>query len=51
MISRRDYLKISALAGAASLLPSGLLHAMHHEGLIRRAISRAAARRTFGGSS
>lgn len=40
MISRRDYLKISALAGAASLLPSGLLHAMHHEGLIKRAIPK-----------
>jgi len=40
MISRRDYLKYSALAGAAGLLPAKLIHAMHHEGLIKRAIPK-----------
>ena len=38
MTTRRDYLKYSALAGAASLLPPGLLHAMEHGDLIIRAI-------------
>ncbi len=40
MISRRDCLKYSALAGVASLLPAGLLHAAHHKGLITRAIPK-----------
>ena len=40
MISRRDCLKFSALAGAASALPAGLLHAAHHEGLITRAVPK-----------
>lgn len=38
MISRRDYLKYSALAGAATLLPPSLIHAMEHGDLITRAI-------------
>ena len=38
MTTRRDYLKCSALAGAATLLPPGLLHAMKHRELITRAI-------------
>lgn len=38
MTTRRDYLKCSALAGAATLLPPGLLHAMKHRDLITRAI-------------
>lgn len=40
MISRRNYLKLSALAGAASLLPSGLLHALQNGDLIKRAIPK-----------
>jgi aryl-alcohol dehydrogenase-like predicted oxidoreductase len=40
MISRRDCLKYSALAGLASVLPAGLLHAAQHEGLITRAIPK-----------
>ncbi|MEJ8566546.1 aldo/keto reductase [Elongatibacter sediminis] len=40
MLSRRDYLKLSAMAGAAAVLPSRLLRAMHHEGLIKRAIPK-----------
>ncbi len=40
MISRRDYLKFSAWASAASVLPSGLLYANHHEGMIKRAIPK-----------
>lgn len=40
MISRRDVLKFSALAGAASMLPAELLRAAHHEGLITRAIPK-----------
>jgi aryl-alcohol dehydrogenase-like predicted oxidoreductase len=40
MISRRDCLKYSALAGVASLLPARLLHAAHHEGLITRAVPK-----------
>lgn len=40
MISRRDYLKFSALAGAACALPAPLLHAAHHEGLITRAVPK-----------
>ena len=40
MISRRDYLKFSALVGAASTLPAQLLRAAHHEGLITRAIPK-----------
>lgn len=40
MISRRDILKYSAIAGAASMLPAELLNAMHHEGLITRAIPK-----------
>jgi aryl-alcohol dehydrogenase-like predicted oxidoreductase len=38
MTTRRDYLKYSALAGSATLLPPGLLHAMEHGDLITRAI-------------
>jgi len=38
MTTRRDYLKYSALAGAATLLPPGWLHAMKHRDLITRAI-------------
>jgi aryl-alcohol dehydrogenase-like predicted oxidoreductase len=38
MLTRRDYLKYSALAGAAATLPAQLIHAAHHEGLITRAI-------------
>ena len=40
MISRRDILKYSAMAGAASMLPVELLNAMHHKGLITRAIPK-----------
>lgn len=40
MTSRRDFLKYSALAGAAGALPAGLLHAAHHEGLLTRAIPK-----------
>ena len=40
MISRRDILKYSALAGVASALPTELLRAAHHEGLITRAIPK-----------
>ena len=40
MVSRRDCLKYSALAGLASVLPAGLLHAAHHEGMITRAIPK-----------
>jgi aryl-alcohol dehydrogenase-like predicted oxidoreductase len=40
MITRRDYLKYSALAGAASMLPAQLLQAARHEGLITRAIPK-----------
>ena len=40
MISRRDYLKFSALAAAASVVPTNLLNAAHHEGLIKRAIPK-----------
>ncbi|HSG97326.1 MAG TPA: twin-arginine translocation signal domain-containing protein, partial [Woeseiaceae bacterium] len=40
MTTRRDFLRISACAGAASLLPTELLRAGHHEGLITRAIPK-----------
>ena len=40
MISRRDYLKYSALAGAACAIPAQLIHAAHHEGLITRAVPK-----------
>lgn len=40
MISRRDVLKYSALAGAASILPLELLRAAQHNGLITRAIPK-----------
>jgi aryl-alcohol dehydrogenase-like predicted oxidoreductase len=40
MVSRRDFLKNSALFGAASVLPAELIHAAHHEGLISRAIPK-----------
>jgi aryl-alcohol dehydrogenase-like predicted oxidoreductase len=40
MITRRDYLRFSALAGAASLLPGGLLQALETGSLIRRAIPK-----------
>jgi len=38
MISRRDYLRLTALAGASTLLPATLLRAAHHEGPITRTI-------------
>ena len=38
MTTRRDYVKYSALAGCATLLPPGWLHAMEHGELITRAI-------------
>jgi len=38
MTTRRDYLKCSALAGAATLLTPGFLHAMKHRDLITRTI-------------
>jgi len=38
MISRRDYLKFSALAGAAGLLPTGLIQALERGDLIHRTI-------------
>jgi aryl-alcohol dehydrogenase-like predicted oxidoreductase len=40
MITRREYIKYSALMGAASTLPAGLIHAAHHEGLIKRTIPK-----------
>jgi aryl-alcohol dehydrogenase-like predicted oxidoreductase len=40
MISRRNYLKLGALAGAAGLLPGGLLRALETGGLITRAIPK-----------
>jgi aryl-alcohol dehydrogenase-like predicted oxidoreductase len=38
MISRRDYLKLSAIAGAASLVPGSVLAALDGQPLIRRTI-------------
>ena len=40
MISRRDYLKFTALAGMASAIPAQLLRAANHEGLITRAVPK-----------
>ena len=40
MISRREILKISAMAGATSLLPAELLMAAHHQELITRAVPK-----------
>jgi len=40
VITRRDYLKFTALAGVASAIPAPLLHAAHHEGLITRAVPK-----------
>jgi len=40
MISRRDYLKFTALAGMASTIPAQLLRAASHEGLITRAVPK-----------
>lgn len=40
MVSRRDVLKFSALAGAASLLPLDALHATVHGSLVKRAIPK-----------
>jgi len=40
MISRRDYLKLLAAAGAAGAIPAQLLRAAHHEGLITRAVPK-----------
>ena len=40
MVSRRDVLKYSTLAGAASMLPSSLLKAAQNKGLISRAIPK-----------
>ena len=41
MVSRRDCLKVSLMAGAAGLLPVQLLQAAHHKGIIKRAIPKA----------
>ena len=41
MLTRRDYLKLSALTGAASLLPSALLAAFDADQLITRAIPKS----------
>jgi len=40
MLTRRDCLKYSALAGAASALPASLLHAIERGDVIRRAIPK-----------
>ena len=40
MTSRREILKLSALAGVACAVPAGTLHAANHGGLITRAIPR-----------
>jgi anaerobic selenocysteine-containing dehydrogenase len=40
MLTRRDYLKNSALVAAASALPSGLLRAFESSDLITRAIPK-----------
>ena len=40
MTSRRDFLKYTAMAGAASAVPAQLLHATHHENIITRAIPK-----------
>jgi len=40
MLTRRDYLKNSALAGAACLLPSDLLRALERSTLITPATSK-----------
>jgi aryl-alcohol dehydrogenase-like predicted oxidoreductase len=40
MISRRDYLKYSLLAGAATTVPARLLHALESKPLITRAIPK-----------
>ena len=44
MISRRDYLKSSALVGAASLLPACVLHAQSNDSIIKRTIPGTAER-------
>lgn len=44
MPSRRDTLKLSALAGVAGLLPGQLLHALERGELIRRAIPKTGER-------
>jgi len=41
MITRREYLKYSALAGAAGMLPAGLGHALDRGDLITRAIPKS----------
>lgn len=40
MLTRRDYLKYSALGGAALTLPAGLLHALETSDIIKRAIPK-----------
>lgn len=40
MLSRRDYLKYSALAGAACALPASLIHALERADIIKRAIPK-----------
>ena len=40
MLTRRDYLKYSALLGAACALPSGFLQAFESKNLITRAIPK-----------
>jgi aryl-alcohol dehydrogenase-like predicted oxidoreductase len=40
VISRRDYLKFLAAAGAASAIPAQLLRAAQHDGLITRAVPK-----------
>ena len=41
MLTRRDYLKYSALAGAAASLPTGLAHALQVGDIIKRAIPKS----------
>ena len=38
MISRREYLRLSAIAGAASLCPASLLQALENGDIIERTI-------------
>lgn len=41
MLTRRDYLKYAAVAGAASSLPVGLARALEHPDIIKRAIPKS----------
>lgn len=40
MLTRRDYLKYAAVAGAATALPAGLARALEHTDIIKRAIPK-----------